>query len=96
MRRIVAAYYALSGLVNVILVFYQGRRAPLRCALAPGFHIPRLRRFIKFTCLTFVDTATRFSFGKPTTSQIGVWNVREIRFDVEYWSAIEHVQSDYS
>jgi hypothetical protein len=25
----------------------QGRRAPLRFALAPGFHIPRLRREIR-------------------------------------------------
>ena len=27
------------------LTFYQGRRAPLRFALAPGFHILRLWRY---------------------------------------------------
>ena len=30
---------------NVLLVCYQGRRAPLRFALAPGCHIPRRWRF---------------------------------------------------
>jgi hypothetical protein len=40
-------YSALSGLVGFFLT-YQGRRAPLRCALAPGFHISRLWRRTNF------------------------------------------------
>src|SRR5690349_6019550 len=38
-----ASYYALSELCRYN-AFTQGRRAPLRYALAPGFHIPRLWR----------------------------------------------------
>ncbi len=36
-------YFGPSGLV-LALFCNQGRRASLRCALAPGFHIPRLWR----------------------------------------------------
>ena len=32
---------------SIIFLVYQGRRAPLRFALAPGYHIPRLWRFVK-------------------------------------------------
>jgi hypothetical protein len=39
-----ASYSALSEL-NGFVLFTQGRRAPLRVALAPGFHISRLWRF---------------------------------------------------
>ena len=42
-RKIPIKYSALSGL-GTFLFCYQGRRAPLRFALAPGFHISRLRR----------------------------------------------------
>ena len=42
-------HYALSGL-EFLDVFDQGRRAPLRCALAPGFHIPRHWRCESYIC----------------------------------------------
>ncbi len=38
-RQIADVYSALSGLLD--LERNQGRRASLRCALAPGYHIPR-------------------------------------------------------
>jgi hypothetical protein len=38
-------YYALSALDQIVFS-YQGRRAPLRYALAPGFHISRLWRSV--------------------------------------------------
>src|SRR5678815_2134626 len=31
---------------NILIVYYQGRRAPLRFALAPGSHIPRRWRSV--------------------------------------------------
>ena len=37
-------YFALSGLNAVEGDLIQGRRAPLRFALAPGYHISRLWR----------------------------------------------------
>jgi hypothetical protein len=37
-------YYALSALDQIVFS-HQGRRAALRFALAPGFHISRLWRF---------------------------------------------------
>jgi hypothetical protein len=42
-------YYALSALDQIVFS-HQGRRAPLRFALAPGFHISRLWRSISTFC----------------------------------------------
>jgi hypothetical protein len=39
-------YFALSGLSGFRYPRIQGRRASLRYALAPGYHISRLRRCI--------------------------------------------------
>jgi hypothetical protein len=43
-RNIIASYYALSELHELFTRVTQGRRASLRSALAPGYHMPRLRR----------------------------------------------------
>ncbi len=37
---------ALSGL-GFLITLNQGRRAPLRYALAPGYLLPRLRRWLR-------------------------------------------------
>ena len=39
-RRLITPFQGWS----LVLLCYQGRRAPLRFALAPGFNIPRLWR----------------------------------------------------
>ena len=44
-------YYALSGLGEFDSRMDQGRRAPLRFALAPGFHIPRRWRWFTYSQL---------------------------------------------
>jgi hypothetical protein len=51
-------YYALSALDQIVFS-YQGRRAPLRVALAPGFHISCLWRSVS----TFVQS--RFASRLP-------------------------------
>jgi hypothetical protein len=42
-------YYALSA-PDQIVFSHQGRRAPFRFALAPGFHIPQLWRSVSTFC----------------------------------------------
>jgi hypothetical protein len=42
-------YYALSALDQIVFS-HQGRRAPLRFGLAPGFHISRLWHSVSTFC----------------------------------------------
>jgi hypothetical protein len=55
-------YYALSALDQIVFS-HQGRRAALRFALAPGFHISRLWRFHirAFGALIFAPLALSYS-----------------------------------
>jgi hypothetical protein len=66
-------YYALSALDQIVFS-YQGRRAPLRFALAPGFHISRLWRSVS----TFDEAKLRmapvvFTYKTLSNSSFSVW-----------------------
>src|SRR6185369_10864600 len=52
--RDVLRFAAHLPLAFIFRAFGASRRAPLRCALAPGFYIPRLRRFA--TCSASLRT----------------------------------------
>jgi len=54
---------ALQASVSLFGIF-QGRRAPLRFALAPGFHISRRRRF-SISPLAFIFRAVGASRSRP-------------------------------
>src|ERR1043165_2529210 len=58
-------YCGPAGLSSLSLVFNQGRRALLRVALAPGYHISRLWRSIP----TFVQSPEPFNHKDPERTE---------------------------
>jgi hypothetical protein len=68
-----------------LFVSYQGRRAPLRFTLAPGFHIPRLWRSVSGFCAKprLIESKRQrrrvFALNRPTMG----WNTRDFRIELE-------------